>query len=255
MKIGVMNHPTQDLVKEIKWISKNGFDFIDLTIEPPRAYKINVSKVKKALKDYNLEAVGHTNPFLPAIFQIQSIQQACLDEFKKYVCVFSELGVELMNVHPFYYAQFLSDEEKIKANIKLLKKLNTLCRAKEITLMLENFITPFNTPEAFEKIIDEIPDLKIHLDIGHCNLGSDNNLTEKFFRKLGRKIIHVHASDNKGRNDDHLPLGCGKIEWKKIIKVMKNARYDRTITLEVFSYDRDYLLLSRDKLKRWWNNA
>jgi len=59
-------------------------------------------------------------------------------------------------------------------------------------------------------------------------------------------------SDNKGRNDEHLPLGCGSIEWEKIIGIMKNAGYDRTITLEVFSYDRDYLLLSRDKLKRWW---
>ncbi|ODS35697.1 hypothetical protein BEH94_08715 [Candidatus Altiarchaeales archaeon WOR_SM1_SCG] len=252
MKIGVMNHPKQDLIREIRWISKNGFDFIDLTIEPPRAYDINVSKVKKALNDYNLEAIGHTNPFLPAIFPVPSIREACLDEFKKYIEVFSKLGIELMNVHPFYDAHFFSDKEKVSANIKLLKKLNKLCREKEITLMLENFIAPFDRPEAFEKIINEIPELEIHLDVGHCNLNKDDNLTEKFFRKLGEKIVHVHFSDNKGKNDDHLPLGCGSIEWKKIIEVMKNSGYDGTITLEVFSYDRDYLLLSRDKLKRWW---
>lgn len=72
MKIGVMNYPKNDLVKEIKWISENGFDFIDLTIEPLKAYKIDVKKIKKALKNFNLEAIGHTNPFLPSIFPIQS---------------------------------------------------------------------------------------------------------------------------------------------------------------------------------------
>jgi len=118
--------------------------------------------------------------------------------------------------------------------------------------MLENFIAPFDRPEAFEKIINEIPDLEIHLDVGHCNLGNHRNLTEEFFGKLGGKIIHVHFSDNKGRNDDHLPLGCGNIEWGRTVEVMKRFGYDGTITLEVFSYDRDYLLLSRDKLKRWW---
>jgi sugar phosphate isomerase/epimerase len=252
MKIGVMNHPKQDVLKEIKWISENGFDFIDLTIEPPEAYDINVSKVKKALNDCNLEVIGHTNPFLPAIFPVQSIRQACLDEFRKYIDVFSELGVKLMNVHPFYDAHFFSEKEKVKANIQLLKKLNKLCTEKEITLMLENFIPPFDSPEAFEKICDEVPGLAVHLDVGHCNLGSGRDLTESFFRKLGNKIIHVHFSDNKGRNDEHLPLGCGSIEWDKIVGIVKNSGYDRTITLEVFSYDRDYLLLSRDKLKRWW---
>jgi len=149
MKIGVMNHPKNDLVKEIKWISENGFDFIDLTIEPLKAYKIDVKKVKKSLSGFNLEAIGHTNPFLPSIFPIQSIRKVCLDEFKNYVDIFSKLGIGLVNIHPFYEAPLLSDEDKIKANIQFLKQVNKLCKSKGITLMLENYIKPFGSPEVF----------------------------------------------------------------------------------------------------------
>lgn len=252
MKIGVMNHPKNDLVKEIKWISENGFDFIDLTIEPLKAYKIDVKKVKKALSGFNLEAIGHTNPFLPSIFPIQSIRKVCLDEFKNYVDIFSKLGIGLVNIHPFYEAPLLSDEDKIKANIQFLKQVNKLCKSKGITLMLENYIKPFGSPEVFSRILKEIPDLKIHLDVGHCNINQEKNLTEAFFKKFGNKIIHLHFSDNKGKQDDHLPLGCGNIEWEKIIKIIKKFKFNKTITLEIFSPDRDYLLLSRDKLKSWW---
>jgi sugar phosphate isomerase/epimerase len=252
MKIGMMNYPKNDLVKEIEWISENRFDFIDLTIETPGAYKIDVKKVKKVLRDYNLEAIGHTNPFLPSIFPIESIRKVCLDEFKRYIDIFSKLGIDLVNIHPFYEAPFLSDEDKIKANIQFLKQVNRLCKSKKITLMLENYVNPFDNTEVFSRILKEIPDLKIHLDVGHCNIDQEKNLTESFFNKFGNKIIHLHFSDNKGKKDDHLPLGCGNIEWEKIIKIIKKFKFNKTITLEIFSHDRDYLLLSRKKLKSWW---
>ncbi len=75
MKIGAMNSPRNDLVKEIKWISENGFDFIDLTLEPPKAYDIDIKKVQKALKDFDLKAIGHTNPLCPLFFQFNQLEK------------------------------------------------------------------------------------------------------------------------------------------------------------------------------------
>jgi hypothetical protein len=36
------------------------------------------------------------------------------------------------------------------------------------------------------------------------------------------------------------------------LKELKDAQYDETITLEVFSRDRDYLRISKEKIKRMW---
>ena len=35
MKIGVMNNPMHDLLREIQWIGEHKFDFVDMTLEPP----------------------------------------------------------------------------------------------------------------------------------------------------------------------------------------------------------------------------
>ena len=37
MQIGAMNHPARDLLEEIAWFGRHGFDFVDFTLEPPAA--------------------------------------------------------------------------------------------------------------------------------------------------------------------------------------------------------------------------
>ena len=50
-----------------------------------------------------------------------------------------------------------------------------------------------------------------------------------------------------------MPLGAGRIDWPRAIRLLKRAGYDGTITLEVFDQqDHDFLLLSAAKVRRWW---
>ena len=60
MRIGAMNNPTRDPVEEIERIARSGFEFVDLTLEPPaaRSDRIDIEKVKRALRDAGLGAVG-----------------------------------------------------------------------------------------------------------------------------------------------------------------------------------------------------
>jgi len=66
---------------------------------------------------------------------------------------------------------------------------------------------------------------------------------ERFYDRIG----HIHANDNFGKEDNHLPIGTGTIDFLKIIKALKQIGYDETVTFEVFSKDRDYLRISREK--------
>jgi sugar phosphate isomerase/epimerase len=47
-------------------------------------------------------------------------------------------------------------------------------------------------------------------------------------------------------------LGCGNVDVPGAIRALKGCGYDGTITLEVFSPDREYLRYSRDLLTRLW---
>ena len=68
VKIGAMNHPSRNAVKEIDWIGQHGFDFVDLTLEPPAADpgQIDPAAVRAALDRHGLGVVAHTAWFAPS---------------------------------------------------------------------------------------------------------------------------------------------------------------------------------------------
>ena len=82
--------------------------------------------------------------------------------------------------------------------------------------------------------------------------GERINLQSSFIHLYGYRIGHVHANDNFGKEDNHLPIGAGVIDFEKIMRELKDAQYDESITLEVFSKDRDYLRFSMEKIKQMW---
>jgi sugar phosphate isomerase/epimerase len=256
MKVGVINNPRKDIFEEIKFISENGFDFIDLTLEPPFGDTYDPVKIKDKIEESNLGVIGHSNPTLPAIYGISSIRDICYIELKKSALFFKSIGVKKINIHPFYYSPHTCDDEIFKENIKVLQKMADYCSELGLDPMLENFQTPFQGASDFERVLNEVPKLFIHLDIGHLNIYGEciPDLIE-FFGKFSEKIIHVHVHDNLGEEDIHLPIGTGDIDWPEVIKNVKNSGYDDTFTVEVFSPERDYLLLSKEKLKRLWASS
>jgi sugar phosphate isomerase/epimerase len=89
------------------------------------------------------------------------------------------------------------------------------------------------------------------LDTGHANIDTrGGRRIFSFIRRFGDRIGHVHASDNRGGRDEHLPIGGGNIDFSKLVRRLCETGYGETITLEVFSEDRRKLAESRDRLRR-----
>jgi sugar phosphate isomerase/epimerase len=74
-------------------------------------------------------------------------------------------------------------------------------------------------------------------------------------RRFPERLYHVHLHDNDGRSDLHLPPGAGNIDWPGVIQALVDVGYDRTITLEVFSRDREYVLQAKRKIEELWKSA
>jgi sugar phosphate isomerase/epimerase len=258
VQIGAMNYPLNDLIEEIRFFGRNDFDFIDLTLEPPEAYSaaIEVSKVKKALDEYGLDIVGHTAYYLPFASPFPELREWAIKESERCLEIFHQLGTQKMNLHPFTRVSLHRREWIIERNIEAFKRVNERAKELGIKLMVENMPKIAHDVEDLKPIFDSIPDLGFHLDVGHANLNTKYNITSELLEHFGYILEHVHISDNKGGEDDlHLPLGAGMIDWTKIVEELKNFGYDGTITLEIFSQDREYLLISRDKFRRLWESV
>jgi sugar phosphate isomerase/epimerase len=254
MKIGAMNNPAANLYKEIEAFGKAQYDFIDLTIEGP-CFDVDVERTRRLLDHHGLFVVGHTDPCLPYAYPIKGIRGACFKELERCAKIFSSLGATIMNIHPCYAAPPCMKQGLVEQNIAALKGIAEMVGNLGLCLVLENFKAPFDRVSTYETLLSEVPGLKVHLDLGHTHFGADDG--EVFCCRLGEHIRHVHFSDNRSVQDDHMPLGVGSIDWQRAIASLKRIGYNGTITLEVFCGTEavmlDYLEISRGFLLDLWH--
>lgn len=254
MKIGAMNDPAASVYNEIEALGKAEFDFVDLTIEGP-ALSVDVAKVRALLDRFGLFIVGHTDPCLPYAYPIKGVRDACFKELERCAKLFSALGAGVMNIHPCYYSPPRMKMDLLKHNIEALKPIVQMAGNCGLTLAMENFREPFDSVSTFKTLIEEVPGLEVHLDVGHTNFGQDN--AESFCKCLGHHVVHVHFSDNRSTGDHHMPLGVGNVDWSRAVAALKAIGYDGTITLEVFCGTHEvlfpYLEISKHLVRELWN--
>lgn len=254
MKIGMMNNPMKSVYDEAEFCGRAGFDFLDLTIEGPGAAEVDIARLTPILAAHGLTVTGHTDPCLPWAYPIQGIRDACLRELERCAKIFAALGAGVMNIHPCYFAPPAMRKDLVAFHVEALPPILEMAASHDLTLVLENFRPPFDRVAVFQELMAGVPGLKLHLDFGHTNFGRDGH--DIFCRELGEEIGHVHFSDNRGRSDDHMPLGVGTADWADAVHSLKAAGYDGTITLEVFCSDPAmqprYLELNRELVQTLW---
>lgn len=85
----------------------------------------------------------------------------------------------------------------------------------------------------------------ICLDIAHMMLVTDK--PEQWFEVMGPYVRHFHVNDNHLNRDEHLALGCGKIDWPYIFDMIQaHDLWKSSMLLEVNGLDKigtslDYL--------------
>ncbi len=264
MKYGAMNFPVKPVLEELEEIAGLGFDYLELTMDPPQAHYSQVRQLKEqllaALNQHGMKLICHMPTFVSLSDLTNGIRQASLNEVLESLEVAAKLQPLKIVVHPGYIGglgTFVIDQaiQYAKESLAAIAK-----KAEDLglTLCLENMFprTRFCVEvDEFIEVFKKHPSLKLTLDTGHANIGSPGGKRIlQFIETLPQSIGHVHVSDNFGKDDNHLPIGAGVIKFQKIIKALKKIGYDETVTFEVFTQDRDYLLVSKDKFDAMWTS-
>jgi sugar phosphate isomerase/epimerase len=255
MLVGAMNHPAADVVSEIAWMAKLELDFIDLTLEPPAAasWRVDARAVRRALDAAGMTVVGHTAFYLPFASAFEGIRLAAIDELRRCLDVFAEIGARWMNLHPDRHAPMHDRAFFIGKNIESIAELQEHADKVGVGLMIENLPGDFNTALQLGELLAPLPKLGLHLDIGHANLMVPHNTTGEILQAWSSRLRHVHLHDNRGgREDLHMPLGAGTLNLRACLTDLNKAGFDGTVTLEVFTPDRHFLAYSRDVLRALW---
>jgi sugar phosphate isomerase/epimerase len=258
MLIGTMNHPEHDVLDDIRRMAGMGMEFLDLTLEPPAAasWNIDTKPIRAALERYRMEVVGHTAWYLPMASAIPEIRKAAVAELRRCLEKFGDLGAKWMNIHPDRHTPWHPRRFYIEGNLHSLRELLPDARKCGVGLMIENLPGDYNSAPQLGELLDAMPELGLHLDIGHANLQVPHNTTQEILAAHGKRLRHVHLHDNKGGHADlHLPLGTGTVDLQSSVEALQACGYDGTITLEVFTPDPRHLIYSRDLLRSTWDQC
>lgn len=254
MIIGAMNSPKADLVSEIELFGEMGFDFVEITLESPGAtpdkVQQNRKRIQDALHSYNFGVLSHYPWYFSVAHPYDSIQKAINAEFVRAFETAVSLGAKIATIHTEFMPGGIQERPVHTARtVETLKLLHKEAANRGLDLLIENFSASSFSIKDFKFLFAEV-DMGMTLDIGHAST-SDGEGAENFVKEFRKRIRHVHLHDNNKVQDQHLPLGAGKIDIARAVKEVKSF-YDGTITLEIHSQDREYLKIGREKLEIMW---
>jgi len=253
------------VLDEVKIIAGLKFDYLELAMDPPHGDAKSLKKQKRqileSLKQHDLGLVCHLPTFLSTADLTDRLRQASIEEVMASLEVAAEMQPLKVVLHPSYMmglGPFVPDLTKAYA-LESLEVIVEKAHGLGLCLCLENMFPRTQylvNPEEFVEILGRFPTVNLLLDIGHAHIedpGGSKCL--RFLEMFPDRIGHLHVSDHFGKEDQHLPIGAGIIDFSKVAKAIKGIGYNDTITLEVFSKDRDYLRMSKKKMEEWLHSA
>ena len=157
------------------------------------------------------------------------------------------LAIRFLTIHLWTDPRFVK-KEVIDNKIVALGDITAFAADRGVRIGIENLS---EKADDLERLLEAVPLLGITLDVGHGQLLAETNTAFPIIERLSSRIAHLHLHDNHGgkgvRDDLHLPIGEGIVDFPRILEALIRKRYCGTATLELKPLD---LVLSRQRLQQ-----
>ena len=208
---------------------------------PPKHFdpwsEAQVRDLGQQLSGLRLEAVSIHTPFgglLDLADANAHHRHAAIGAALTAASALKRLGGRLVIVHPSDLQRHDHDANARLADAaRSLALLAENCIQADLTLVVESPLPHLigGHPDEFARLLRELPaSVGVCLDTGHTFLGKH---WRRFIEVAGPRLTHVHANDNHGTWDDHLPPGCGAIDWADIARSLQETRFTGWVMLEL----------------------
>ena len=234
-------------IEEIIQVAKLGYPYAEINLDDPTKIAKDLNQLLDLKKEYKINYLAHyPNEGNPA--DIKNLKEVFVPKIKKLIEFSPRLGILKGTIH-FWMDKRWAKPDLISTKIDLLSELVDHAKQNRMVLCLENLTSQH---ESFSDYFKHIPDLRMTMDIGHGELLSSENTAFGFMKNVYEKIHHIHVHDNLGgtgvKDDLHLPLGDGKVNYPEIFKILKQKGYQSTITMEVKPKD---MLRTQKEIRRY----
>ncbi|HUV58703.1 MAG TPA: sugar phosphate isomerase/epimerase family protein [Desulfatiglandales bacterium] len=233
-------YATEDLEKSLQRLAKYEYDAVELEGEPDNE-KYEPKKVKTILKKYGLEVSSIAGMYLwkegikrDLASSDKKIREQTVEYLFRCIDYARLIGAKLVIVVPAAVSKLapsLSKKEDWKNSVKAVQEVAKYAEKKDILLAIE----PINRYETY--LVNSVQDalyyarevnsshVKIMADTFHMNI-EERDIPEAI-RIAGSNLINVHIADS-----NRCSVGRGHINFKALIKALKEINYQYALTLE-----------------------
>ena len=223
-------------VAEVHEVGRLGLPFVEMSLEEPETVLRWIPTLLEMKEIYGISYLAHfpneDNPF-----DIGILKERFVPRIKALTDLSRQLGIDKATMH-FWIDKRWAPEGLIPQKLELLKEMVGYASKAGMVICIENLSERY---DSFQAAFEAIGDLRMTLDIGHAQLLAKVNTSYRFIDNCPEKIAHVHVHDNHGgtsvKDDLHLALGEGSVDFQAIISSLLGTGYDSTITMEVKPVD------------------
>jgi sugar phosphate isomerase/epimerase len=239
-KIGVsmlycLGEPFKRMVKRLGTMNTKYIEILDDGTHDLDKQRITL--LKEAAKSYNLTYSLHA-PFADVNIAspVKPLLNASLKRLTQSLANANAIDAKMWVFHPGQrtgIGQFYPGAD-FKQMCQSIEQLYAKAEEYGVNIALENLPAKYwflmNTPEEFLKMYKEtnLP-IGITLDLGHANLEGQ---IQPFFNQLADKIVHIHASNNDGSEDQHFGVEDGNIDYNWFAETLEKIGYDKSVIVE-----------------------
>lgn len=163
------------------------------------------------------------------------IRDAALEKYQQAIFFAGEIGAEYVVIHPGLICDVsVSKREAVDMAAASISSLREYAGKWKVKLAVENVgdcNTSIFTVRSFIDFVVSMGDNVGYLiDTGHAFINRWD--IPGLIRKAGNKLMAIHLHDNDGREDDHLAVGEGAIDWAPVFAAIKETTHNPHLVLE-----------------------
>ncbi len=219
-------------IDEIKQVCELRFPFVEINLDDPAKIESQLDSLLEIKEKYGIYYLAHF-PNEGNHIDLNNLAKVFVPKVMKLIELCPKLGIKKGTLH-FWMDKRWASEQIISEKINMLSNLVDHSVKFNLQLCLENLTCRH---ESFSRYFKQIPNLKMTMDIGHGQLLSKENTCFGFMEHVFEKIEHIHVHDNLGgktvKDDLHLPLGDGIVDYPAIFSKLVEKGYQSTVTMEV----------------------
>jgi len=228
-----------------------GFDFVELYMDgATERTKFAPNEVRSAVEEAGLDLLVHL-PFVDV--EIGSprapVREGSVTELRGCIEVASEMNAEKAVLHPGTSARPPEWELDDVAPTLLgsVRELDRFGTDRDVEICVENLPGVPLTVHQFDRIFADT-EASMTFDTGHARVdGMDEAEMAAFLDDHADRVSHVHVNDAREARDEHVPVGSGTLDFETALAPLRED-WTGTVSAEVYTFDSDYLQLSKRKL-------